>query len=147
LLSVRDARGVRYRTLVGQLARFALSGGIVTAFMFVTVTALVAGAGVDAQVALVIAYVGGIALNFSLNRRFVFVSAHGYARHLSAQGVRYLVVALASYALTALAIAVLPGWLGAPQLPVYLVTAAVLALLSFLTLRVWVFHPPHRERS
>jgi putative flippase GtrA len=141
LPSVADSGAVGLRLLAFQLARFALSGGLVTAFMFATVTGLVAGAGVPAQAALVVAYVGGIVLNFSLNRQFVFVSGRGYAHRLSAQGLRFLAVALASYGLTALALAVLPGWLGVPELAVYLVTAAALALVSFLVLRHWVFRP------
>jgi putative flippase GtrA len=147
LSRVADAGAVRFRVVAFQLARFALSGGLVTLFMFATVTGLVAGADVPAQAALAIAYVGGIVLNFSLNRQFVFVSGHGYAHRLSAQGVRYLLVALASYGLTALSLAVLPGWLDVPELAVYLVTAAALALVAFLVLRTWVFRPTAAPRT
>jgi len=141
LSRVADASAVGFRLMVFQLARFALSGGLVTLFMFATVTGLVAGADVPAQIALAIAYVGGIVLNFSLNRQFVFVSGRGYAHRLSAQGARYLAVALASYGLTALSLAVLPGLLDVPELAVYLVTAAALALVAFVVLRSWVFRP------
>lgn len=137
--SAVEPGAVSLRILAFQLARFALSGGLVTLFMFAVVTGLVAGAGVPAQVALIIAYAGGIVLNFSLNRQFVFQGGHGYHHRLTGQGIRFLVVALVSYGLTALALAVLPGWLGVPELAVYLVTAAALALFSFLVLRTWVF--------
>ncbi len=121
-----------------RVVRFALTGGVVAA-LYVSVMTLLVLAGMPAQVALPIAYAVAIALHFTLNRRFVFVSQHGYAHALSAQGRRYLAVAFASYALTAIALAVLPGALDAPRLLVYYVTAVTLSLGSFLLLRRWVF--------
>ena len=121
-----------------RLVRFAISGGVVTAVYVATMTGLVL-AGLAAQASLPIAYLLAISLHFTLNRRYVFTSQHGYAHALSAQGRRYLAVALASYALTALSLAVLPSALDIPRLAVYYVTAAVLSLASFLLFRRWVF--------
>lgn len=121
-----------------RIVRFAVTGGVVAALYVTAMTVLVL-AGTPAQVALPIAYALAIALHFTLNRHFVFVSQHGYAHALSAQGRRYLVVAFASYALTAISLAVLPRALDAPRLLVYYVTAATLSLGSFLLLRRWVF--------
>jgi putative flippase GtrA len=95
--------------------------------------------GMATQVALPIAYTLAIAAHFTMNRRFVFASQHGYAHALSAQGRRYLAVAFASYLLTALSLQILPSALDAPRLLVYYVTAATLSLASFLLLKRWVF--------
>jgi putative flippase GtrA len=121
-----------------RIVRFAISGGVVAALYVSAMTGLVL-AGIPAQVALPIAYALAIALHFTLNRRFVFVSQHGYTHALSAQGRRYLVVAFASYALTAASLAIFPSALDAPRLAVYYVTAATLSLGSFMLLRRWVF--------
>jgi putative flippase GtrA len=125
-------------TLVGQLWRFLLSGGIVTAFMMTAVSGLILIADLDDQLALALAYAGGIALHFTLNRQFVF-HGHDYALGLTAQGGRYLAAALASYGLTALAMATLPGALGVPTLTLYFVVAVILGLVTFVVFRALVF--------
>ena len=136
------AKGPRRTLLTSRRAprvvRFAISGGLVAALSVSVVTVLVL-AGAPAQVALLIAYTLALALHFTLNRAFVFATQHGYALELSAQGRRYLVVALISYALTALSLALVPAALDAPRLPVYYATAAILAVVNFLVLRRWVF--------
>jgi putative flippase GtrA len=120
-----------------QLAKFAATGTLVAAIYFVITTALVL-AGAPTQVAVVVAYACSLAVHFTVNRRFVFVSSSGYALHLSAQGSRYLVVALSSYACTALAVA-LAARAGIPSLLAALGVPVLFAAVSFLTLRGWVF--------
>jgi putative flippase GtrA len=121
-----------------QFVRFALTGTLVAAVYFAVTTALIVLAEAPAQLAVVIAYVCSIALHFTINRRFVFSSSSGYAFHLSAQGGRYLLVALSSYALTALVVA-LAGRAGLPELPVALATPVAFTALNFFVLRGWVF--------
>ena len=132
---------LRRGTLLGQLSRFVVSGGIVAVFMMTTVSGLVLLTGLDDQMALALAYVGGIALNFTLNRQFVF-SGRRYAFGLTGQGVRYLVAALASYAITAVAMAFLPSALGLSSLAVYFIAAITVGLATFIVLRIWVFREP-----
>jgi putative flippase GtrA len=122
------------------LTRFALSGAAVAAVHLAIVTVLTL-AGLPIQIALVIGYVAAISLHFTLNRRFVFATDAGYHHRLSAQGARYLVVAVSSYAITAACLATLPGALGVPELAVFFAVTAVLAVVSFVTLRAWVFRP------
>jgi putative flippase GtrA len=123
-----------------QFVRFALTGALVAAVYFAVATALIVLADAPAQLAVVIAYVCSIALHFTVNRGFVFSSTSGYAFHLSAQGGRYLLVALSSYALTALAVA-LAGSVGLPELVVALATPVAFTALNFFVLRAWVFRP------
>ena len=121
-----------------RLARFGLSGGVVAVVNATVMVGLVV-LGLPAQVALAAAYVSAVCLHFALNRGYVFASSAGYSLRLRGQGIRYLGVAVGSYALTALALAVLPRALDAPALAVYLATWVSLALASFLLLRHWVF--------
>jgi putative flippase GtrA len=133
----------RHRVLLAfdrapRIVRFVMSGGIVALLSVSVMTGLVL-AGMPSQAALPVAYALGLSVHFSLNRSFVFSSHAGYALALSAQGRRYLTIALTSYGLTALSLAVIPSAVDAPQLAVYYVTAAVLAITNFLLLRRWVF--------
>ena len=118
--------------------RFAVTGGIVAVAYFAVTSALVGLAGVPAQLAIALGYAATLTLHFTLNRRFVFVSQRGYAMRLSSQGARYVVVALCSYALTAVVVAA-AGRANVPELAAGLLTPLVLAGISFVVLRTWVF--------
>ena len=78
-------------------------------------------------------------MHFTLNRKFVFASDSGYALHLTAQGVRYVSVALTSFAVTSAAVALLPGPLDVSPLAVFYAVSLLAAAVSFLALRGWVF--------
>jgi putative flippase GtrA len=98
------------------------------------------GLGASAQISVAAAYGAGVVANFALNRQYVFVTEHGYALRLSAQGARFLVVAGVSYTLNAVALAAVPEWLGLSTFAVYLVAGGVVAVAAFLAFRRWVFH-------
>jgi putative flippase GtrA len=99
------------------------------------------------QPSLLLAYTASLAVHFTVNRNLVFATDAGFALHLSAQGMRYLSLALSSYAITAVALAVLPGLLDLPVLVVYLVTVGCLAVVNFVLLQGLIFHPPAQERA
>ena len=127
------------RRLLGHTPiRFVLSGAAVAACQFATMPLLVA-AGASDQLAVAGAYFSALVLHFTLNREFVFASDSGYALHLTAQGVRYVLVALTSFAMTSAAVALLPGPLGVSPIEVFYVVSVVAAAVSFLMLRRWVF--------
>jgi putative flippase GtrA len=130
------------RGLAGRLprgARFGLSGGAVALVNLGAMTLLVAGFDVRPQIALVVSYALGLAAHFTLNRQWVFSPDDAYHLHLTVQGARYLCSAAAIYGLTALSLAVLPGALGVPSLPVYYVTVLALSVVNFFVLRSFVF--------
>jgi putative flippase GtrA len=129
-----SGRGRRHR-----VARFAVTGATVAVYSLAVMTVLVVATPLPTQVCLALTYATALFLHFTLNRRWVFASHTGYRLHLSAQGARYLTVALAAYCVTALALATIPGATGAPTLLVYYVVAATLAAFSFLALGRWVF--------
>jgi putative flippase GtrA len=120
------------------LVRFVLTGALVGCTNLGLVTAMVL-LGVDIQVALAVAYLVGLTVHFTLNRQWVFASDEGYAAHFTIQGVRYLCTAALSYAVTAVAVAVLPEVLGIPQLAAFFLITGAVACVSFVILHVWVF--------
>jgi putative flippase GtrA len=127
------------RRLLGHTPiRFVLSGGAVAVCQFATMPLLVA-AGASDQLAVAGAYFSALVLHFTLNREFVFASDSGYALHLTAQGVRYVLVALTSFAVTSAAVALLPGPLDVSPIAVFYVVSVLTAAVSFLVLRSWVF--------
>lgn len=132
-----DAR----RSELGRQAfRFVVAGGAV-AVLYVAVTTALTVNGVPFQAALVLGFATALAAHFALQRLFVWIHADGYALPLGRQAARYLPVAGAQYGVTSLATLVLPAALGVGVLVVYLPTAVVLAAVSFVVLRMHVFHP------
>ena len=125
------------RAVIGQLARFIVSGATVTAL----------GVGVYALVALVLrwhpqlgnflAYVVAMATGYLMHSRWSFRDHGGERTH--GTKVRFIVVSLISYALNSFwvwlmtaALRLDPAW---PILPMLFVTPAV----TFLLNRQWVF--------
>ncbi len=91
--------------------------------------------GLPAAAAAAGGYVVGFAVNFGLNRNWVFAAAGASGRHLR----RYSVLVLANLALTTVSV----GWLVDGAHVEYrlakLAVAAVIAVVNFVLMRVWVF--------
>jgi putative flippase GtrA len=127
--------------LLGQGARYAMTGGTV-AIVYLGVTTMLAGVvGLPFQVALAIGFCAGLSVHFTMQRLFVWAHHEEYALPLHRQATRYLAVAGAQYGLTATSTSVLPGALGVPVELVYLATVAVLMSVTFVIFRHGVFHP------
>lgn len=122
-----------------EFRRFLVTGATTAGGAFLLMTVLVARLDVPGQLALAITYTSMLVLNFTLSRQWVWVHESGYAHHLTAQGRRYLTVALCGYLVTALALATLPGWLDVRLLLVYFPTAFVVACANFVLSQIWVF--------
>ena len=128
------------------LAKFAVTGGTVAAVQFGLVIVLVL-IGVPIQLALALTMVVVLCLHFTLNRQWVFASQAGYAFHLSGQGVRYLVAAGVSYGGVALGTAVLPDLLGVPELAGFMLASAVMTVVNFAALHLWIFRTTNPPRD
>jgi putative flippase GtrA len=124
---------------VARFLRFATSGGMV-ALVYMAITTGLLQLGVAVQLSLIVGYLAGLVLNFSLNRQFVFVQSGEFAQRLSAQALRFLVVALLAYGVTAIALAVLPEALDISPITVFIVVTIIVSAVNFLILRAWVFH-------
>ena len=118
--------------LVGQGVRYALVGCFV-AFIYVATTTVLADVfAVPFQLALGIGFVTGVCVHFTLQRLFVWVNNAQFALGVHEQMGRYLLVAGFQYAVTAISTLLLPSALGVPVSIVYLVTALMLTVISFL---------------
>jgi putative flippase GtrA len=128
------------------MIRFLLAAGTVTVVHLSLVTTMVL-LGLSIQPALAIAYVVSLIIHFTLNRQWVFASDDGYAFHLNAQGTRYISVAIVSYGLNAIGLAVLPALLGIPELAAFFLLTFGVGCVSFFVLRRWIFRAPPRPRT
>jgi putative flippase GtrA len=137
---------IRNGTLVGQGVRFAASGGFVALVYIGTTSLLAEVVGLPFELALAIGFGIAITTHFTLQRLFVWAHVDEYALPLGAQLARYLVLAGTQYGLTALAIATLPQALEVATEVVYIVTAGLLTIGTFLLLRARVFQP-HRSTT
>jgi len=123
------------------VVRYALGGGT-SAAVYIGLTLLLSGPGqINIQIAIPVAYVCALVVHFSLQRWFVWAHHEEYALAPHVQAGRYLLVAFAQYAFTAVCTAVLPPILGVSEQVVYVVCALLAAGLAFLALRFAVFHP------
>ena len=133
MISKLDAQ---QRIVAGQLVRFVISGGIVTA-LGVAVYALVALVfHWDPQLANLLAYLAAMAPGYVMHSRWSF---RGHGTRSAATSVKFVVVSLVSLAMNSGWIALITGPLGLspawPILPMLFVTPAV----TFLLNRKWVF--------
>jgi putative flippase GtrA len=123
-----------------QALRFVLSGGTV-AVVYLGLGLLLSGPlGVPIQIAIPVSYVISVLFNYSMQRWFVFAHSDEFALSRQAQFLRYVQIGAAQYALTALATAVLPDVLGLDEQVVYVATALIAAVITFIVLRLVVFH-------
>ena len=125
------------RTMIGQLARFVISGAFVTA-LGVGVYALVAlGLRWHPQLGNFLAYAVAMATGYFMHSRWSFRDHGGERTH--ATKVRFVIVSLISYALNSLWVWLLFTQLqlgrAAPIMPMLFVTPAV----TFVLNRQWVF--------
>jgi putative flippase GtrA len=141
---LRDMRSPEWG-LAGQGVRFALVGGLVAAVYISTTTVLHDAFGVAFQIALVLGFTLGVVIHFTLQRVFVWRHHERFALAAHHQALRYLCMCFVQYGLTALSTSRLPGALGLPVEPVYLVSALGLAGLNFVVFRGRVFHADQRD--
>ena len=101
------------------MIRYAISGAIVAAFYLGAPIAVNTLLGLPLEVCLPVAYVMAVALQFTLQRLFVFRHITEFALTVRQQIRWYIVIAAVQYPLSALATAFLPKLLGVPQRAVY----------------------------
>lgn len=145
---LREIRSPRWG-IAGQAVRFAVSGSAVAVVYVAVTTVLHDVVAVPFQTALAIGFVVSVALNFTLQRVFVWRHFEGFALAARHQAVRYLCMSGGQYGLTVLSTSRLPPLLGLPVEVVYLATMITLAAINFLVFRHRVFHtePPSRKET
>lgn len=116
------------------VARFLVTGGL----SFLVDLGIFAAAHywlrLSVPAATTLAYVTSFAVNFLLNRRWVFRAAGQASRQL----VRYLVLVAVNYVLTLVLMLVTVG-VGVEPLVAKALTTALIASMNFVVYRAWVF--------
>jgi putative flippase GtrA len=125
-------------TALGQLVRYAITGGGVTLLGGGIYTALVLATAIHPQLAMFAAYVVCVAIGYVLHSRWSF-RGHGTRDNPARTTSRFVIASLISYALNAfwtwfcIAVLHLPEW--TPVVPLLFVTP----LAMFAINRNWVF--------
>ncbi|WP_245942241.1 GtrA family protein [Sphingomonas gilva] len=134
----RAWQGLRANTMLGQLVRYAITGGFVTVLGAGLYAVLVETTPMHEQIAVFAAYVLCVAIGYVLHSRWSF-RGHGARGNAAATTSRFVVVSLVSYGLNAFFTWAmvrgmdLPRW--SPVLPILFVTP----LATFALNRHWVF--------
>lgn len=136
-----------YRQVTLQLLRFGLTGALVFG-IYTGGTLLLSGPlGLPIVLAIGLALLVAIAVNFTMQRHFVFLDRATFALPPRTQLARYTLVTACNYALTSLIVVTVPDALGVSQQLVFVITALVFSLVGFLVVRGWIFHVPHVSHS
>jgi putative flippase GtrA len=124
--------------LVGQAARYAVTGATVAGF-YVGGTLALSHLGMPMAAAIAIAYTCAVSLHFALQRTFVFRGAQ-FGLSVREQALRYLVIGVVQYSVTAGATESLPDLVGVSPEVAYLLATVTFSAAGFLVLRSQVFH-------
>jgi putative flippase GtrA len=133
-------------SLSGRAVRFVIAGGAMSIF-YLGLTSTLAVLGVPFQAALIVSFLGAVALHFTLQRLFVWSPHEKYALRVDEQLKRYLPLVSVQYITTAGATAILPSWLGLPVLAVYIGITLLYSLFNFLFFRARIFHVAIKPRA
>jgi putative flippase GtrA len=128
----------RVAGLSGQLLRFGLVGGFVTALSAAVYYAFAAWAGVAPLLANVLGYLLGGVLGYGLHSRFSF-RGHGSRDGTVMRSGRFAAVSLVTFGLNSLFVWALTGPLHGPAWWPVVPMVFVTPLVAFLLNRQWVF--------
>ena len=123
--------------LIGQLTRYALTGGLAT-LVNIGVYWVLAARGMDPNLAWAIGFAGAVAVGYVVHSRWSF-RGHGRRDNLARTGGRFVIVALVSFGLNQLWVWLLVQRLDLPLWSPYPLVLAVTPLIVFALNRRWVF--------
>jgi putative flippase GtrA len=129
--------------VTGEAVRFGVVGVLQNA-LNVAVFALVTEVGVDYRVAAVLAAVTALLASFVFNRAWTFPGRTGPIHH---QGLRYALVFASAVALGVVLLTFFVEVTGLPEIAAQVAAILIVAPLSFLVQRAWVFRAPPRSAA
>jgi putative flippase GtrA len=127
----------------GEFVRFAVVG-VLQNGLNVAVFALATGLGMHYRVAAVVAALAALLASFALNRGWTFPGRTAPIHH---QGARYALVFASAVALGVVLLTFLVEVAGLPEVAAQVAAILVVAPLSFLAQRAWVFRAPRRSAA
>lgn len=123
---------------VGQIIRFALSGGVITVAASISYWLLAEFAKVPPALSLGIVYIVFTFIGFFVHSQFSF-NGHGDRSKIGLRGMRYFVSAIAGFALNQFFVWFFIQRLGLPVWTPILTFLFVTPIVLFLLNRQWVF--------
>lgn len=127
----------RHGEILGQLVRYALTGGLASLVNIGVYWALAVG-GMDPNLAWTVGFLAAVALGYVIHSRWSF-QGHGRRDNLARTGGRFFVVALISFAINQLWVWLLVQHLDLPLWAPYPLVLGVTPLIIFALNRRWVF--------
>jgi putative flippase GtrA len=127
----------RHSELLGQLVRYALTGGLAT-IVNIGVYWILAHRGMDPNAAWTMGYVAAVLVGYVVHSRWSF-RGHGRRDNLARTGSRFVVVSLVSFGLNQLWVWLLVRHLGLPLWAPYPLVLGVTPFIVFGLNRKWVF--------
>ena len=123
--------------LIGQLVRYAITGGLASVVNIGVYWALAAG-GLNPNLAWTAGFVAAVIVGYAAHSRWSF-RGHGVRDDLARTGGRFVVVSLVSFSLNQLWVWLLVQRMGLPLWAPYPLVLGVTPLAVFTLNRVWVF--------
>ena len=127
----------RHGEILGQLVRYALTGGLASLVNIGVYWAFAAG-GMDPNLAWTIGFLAAVAVGYVIHSRWSF-QGHGRRDNLARTGGRFFAVALVSFAINQLWVWLLVQYLDLPLWAPYPLVLGVTPLIVFALNRRWVF--------
>ena len=127
----------RHGEILGQLVRYALTGGLASLVNIGVYWALAAG-GMDPNLAWTVGFLAAVVVGYVIHSRWSF-QGHGRRDNLARTGGRFFVVALISFAINQLWVWLLVQHLDLPLWAPYPLVLGVTPLIIFALNRRWVF--------
>ena len=128
----------RHRELIGQLVRYAFTGGLAS-IVNIGVYWSLAARGMDPNVAWTIGFAAAVLVGYVVHSRWSF-RGHGRRDNLARTGGRFVIVSLVSFALNQLWVWLLVRHLELPLWAPYPLVLGVTPLVVFALNRRWVFN-------
>lgn len=135
---VAETRADERRALIGQIIRYAITGGIVTQAAIMVYLFCVYPLGMAPLVANLLGYLVAVALGYVLHSRFSFRDPER-RDDLKRTGSRFLLVSLVSFGLNSLWVWVTTDLLAWPEWTPTPLMLGVTPALVFVLNRMWVF--------
>jgi putative flippase GtrA len=133
-----EARAAHRREVLGQLVRYALTGGFVTGAYAIVYGVLVELLHVAPMIANGAGYAVAVVLGYVMHSRWSF-RGHGRRDNLARTSLRFVMVSLISFGLNSLWVWIIVHGLHLPPLLPLIPIATVTPLIIFWLNRVWVF--------
>ena len=127
----------RHSELLGQLVRYALTGGLAS-IVNIGVYWVLAARGMDPNLAWTAGFIAAVLVGYVVHRRWSF-RGHGRRDNFARTGGRFVVVSLVSFGLNQLWVWLLVRQLELPLWAPYPLVLGVTPLVVFALNRRWVF--------